>query len=158
MQKMTWGYQCCICQRPIQRGKPTILFATDDLPMMVGICHSTCGSRRYSYGHFQMCPPDYLSDQQVSFLVQFFHKLYSLPGGTKPNRELRLSLITFLQDYPSSLVNPMASLRKFLDEYKHRSYQQKYGGDLETDFLRILGQIQRETGKKPVGVDIDFRT
>jgi len=124
--------------------------------MMVGICHSTCGSRRHSYGHFQMCPPDYLSDEQVSFLVQFFPKLYNLPGGTKPNRELRSSLITFLQDYPASLGNPMASLQKFLDEYKHRSCQQQYEGALETDYLRILGQIQRETGDKPVGVEIDF--
>lgn len=52
----------------------------------------------------------------------------------------------------------MASLLKFLDEYKRRSYQQLYDGDLETDYLRILGQIQREAGEKPVGVEIDFRT
>ena len=52
----------------------------------------------------------------------------------------------------------MASLRKFLDEYKHRFYQQQYEGDLETDYLRILGQIQKEAGDKPVGVVIDFRT
>ena len=75
----------------------------------------------------------------------------------KPNRELRFSLITLLRDYPASLVNPMASLQQFLDEYKHQSYQQLYEGDLEADFLRILGQIQKEAGEKTVGVEIDFR-
>jgi hypothetical protein len=104
-----------------------------------------------------MCPPDYLSDEQISFLVPFFHRLYSLPGGIKLNRELRLCLITFLQDYPASSANPMASLQQFLDEYKHQSYQQLYEGDLEADFLRILGQIQKEAGEKTAGVEIDFR-
>jgi hypothetical protein len=51
----------------------------------------------------------------------------------------------------------MASLQQFLDEYKHQSYQQLYEGDLEADFLRILGQIQKEAGEKKVGVEIDFR-
>jgi len=104
-----------------------------------------------------MCPPDYFSDEQVSFLVQFFYRLYSLPGGLEPNRELRFSLITLLRDYPASLADPMASLRKFLDEYKHQSYQQLYDGDLETDFLRILGQIQKAARENPVGVEADFR-
>ncbi len=44
-----------------------------------------------------------------------------------------------------------------MHEYKHSSYQRQYEGDLETDFLRILGQIQKEAAEKPVGVEIDFR-
>jgi len=104
-----------------------------------------------------MCPPDYLSEEQISFLVQFFYRLYSLPGGMKPNRELRFCLITFLQDYPASSANPMASLRKFLDEYKHRSDQQLYEGDLEADFLRSLGEIQKAARENPVEVEADFR-
>jgi len=89
--------------------------------------------------------------------VHFFHRLYSLPGGFKPNRELRFCLITFQRDYPASLADPMASLRKFLDEYKHQSYQQLYEGDLETDFLRSLGEIQRAAREMPVEVEADFR-
>jgi hypothetical protein len=104
-----------------------------------------------------MRPPDYFSDEQVSFLMQFFPRLYSLPGGFQPNRELRYCLSTFLQDYPASSVNPMASLRKFLNGYKHLSYQQPYKGDLETDFLRILGQIQKAARENLVGVEADFR-
>jgi len=124
--------------------------------MMVGICHSTCGSRRYSYGHFQMCPPDYLSEEQISFLVQFYPKLYSLPGRDKPNSDLRRCLADTLWDYPHSLINPAVHLRKFQEQNRNKS--QQYEGDLETDFLRILGQIQKEGGEKPVGVEIDFRT
>ena len=157
MQKIAWECLCCICQRPIHRGKPTILFATDR-PMMLGICHSKCSYDRYSYGLFQMRPPDYLSGEQISFLVQFYHRLYNLPGGQEPNRELRWCLGILLQDYPASLANPMASLRKFLDEHKHWSHEWLYDGDLETDFLRILGQIQRAAREMPVGVEIDFRT
>lgn len=156
MQKITWKHQCYFCQRPIQRGRPTLIFSTDE-PKLFGISHSTCCATKYNYGHFQMCPPDYFSDEQVSFLVQFFYRLYSLPGGLEPNRELRFSLITLLRDYPASLADPMASLRKFLDEYKHQSYQQLYDGDLETDFLRILGQIQKAARENPVGVEADFR-
>ncbi len=156
MQKITWKCLCSICRRPIQRGKPTILFATDR-PTMIGISHSKCTYDRYQYGLFQMCPPYYLSDAQISFLVQFYHRLYSLPGGQESNRELRICLATLLRDYPSSMLNPMASFRTCLDEYKRWSSEWLYQGDLETDFLRILGQIQEAAGTLPVGVEIDFR-
>jgi len=104
-----------------------------------------------------MCPPDYFSEEQVSFLMQFFPMLYSLPGGFDPNRELRFCLITFLQDYPDSMSDPIASLQKFLDEYKHWSNEWLYDGDLEADFLRLLGQIQKAARENPVGVEADFR-
>ena len=105
-----------------------------------------------------MCPPDYLSDEQISFLVHFYHRLYNLPGGQEPNRELRLLLAELLRNYPTSMVNPMASFRKFLDEHKRFHHQWLYNGDLETDFLHILGQIQGAAREMPVGVEIDFRT
>jgi hypothetical protein len=66
-------------------------------------------------------------------------------------------LAGILRNYPASLANPMASMRKFLDEYKYQAYQQLYEGDLETDFLRLLGQIQREARENPVGIEADFR-
>jgi hypothetical protein len=156
MQRITWDCLCHICQRPIHRGKPTLLFATDR-PAMAGICHSTCGYGKLNYGQFQMCPPYYLSDEQVSFLVQFHHRLYSLPGGQEPNRELRWCLAALLRNYPASLANPMASLQKLLHGHKHGSHEWLYDGDLETDFLRLLGQIQRAAREKPAGVEIDFR-
>ncbi len=156
MQKITWKHQCYFCQRPIQRGNPTLIFATDK-PELIGICHATCGSGKYRYGQFQTCPPDYLSEEQISFLVQFYPKLYSFPGMDNPNSDLRRCLAGILRGYPASLADPMASLRKFLNEYKHQSYQQSYEGDLEVDFLRSLGQIQRAAKERPVGVEMDFR-
>ena len=156
MQKITWKHQCYFCQRPIQRGNPTLIFATDR-PELIGICHATCGSGKYRYDQFQTCPPDYLFEEQISFLVQFYPKLYSLPGMNNPNSDLRRCLAYILRDYPASLADPMALLRELLDEYKHQSYQQLYEGDLETDYLRSLGQIQKAAKGKPVGVEADFR-
>jgi len=156
MQKISWNHKCHVCQRPIKRGKPMILFLTDK-PMLVGICHSTCGATKYRYGHFQMCPPDYLSNQQVSFLMHFFYRLFSLPGGMEPNRELRLCLVDFLRDYPDSMTNPMASFRKFMDSYKHLHYESLYERDLEADYLRTLGHIQKATKEEPVGIEMNFR-
>ena len=156
MQKITWNHKCHVCQRPIKRGKPMILFLTDK-PMLVGICHSTCGATKYRYGHFQMCPPDSLSDEQVSFLIHFFYRLFSLPGGMEPNRELRLCLVYLLRGYPDSMTNPMASFRKFLDSYKHLSHEPLYEGDLEADYLLTLGHIQKATKEEPVGIEMNFR-
>jgi len=156
MQKITWRHPCLFCKRPIQRGKPTLTFATDK-PELLGICHATCGATKYRYGRFQTCPPDYLSEEQVSFLMQLYYTLYSLPGGEQPNRELRMCLAEFLRDYPGSMTNPLASLKKFLNTYKQWSHEWLYQGDLETDLLRTLGQIQKAAGEKPVGVEVDFR-
>jgi len=103
-----------------------------------------------------MCPPDYLSDEQISFLVQFYHRLYSLPGGQEPNRELRICLATLLRDYPTSLANPMASLRKFLDEYKQWSHEWLYNGDLETDFLRLSGRFREQLERSPWELKLTF--
>ena len=157
MQKITWKCLCHICKRPIQGGRPTILFATDK-PMILGVCHSRCSYSQYIYGHFQMCPPKYLSEEQLSFLVQFYFRLYNLPGGQEPNGELRRCLADLLGEYPTSMANPMATFRKFLDEHKSFYHEWLYDGDLETDFLRILGHIQRSAREMPVGVEIDFRT
>ena len=157
MQKITWKCLCYFCQRPIQGGRPTILFATDKA-MMLGICHSTCGYSRFQHGHFQMRPPAYLPDEQLSFLVQFFYSLYSLPGSQEPNRELRMCLVDLLRDYPTSMVNPMAVFRKFLADHKRFYHEWLYEGDLETDFIRILGHIQRAARESPIGAEIDFRT
>ena len=156
MRKITWLHECLFCKRPIQRGRPTLIFSMDE-PKLFGISHSTCCATKYNYGHYQMCPPDYFSDEQISFLMHFFHRLYSLPGGFEPNRELRVCLITFQRDYPASLADPMVSLRRFQGEYRHQSYQQLYEGDLEADFLRCLGQIQKAAREKPVGIEVDFR-
>ena len=156
MQKITWKCLCSVCQRPIHSGKPTILFAADK-PEIIGICHSTCGYSKYKYGQFQMCPPHYLSDEHISFLVQFYYGLYNLPGGQEPRRELRWCLAVLLRNYPASLINPMVPYRKFLEEHKHVYKELLYEGDLEKDFLRFLGQIQRAAREKPLGIEIDFR-
>lgn len=123
----------------------------------MGIGHSKCAFNQNRYGLFQMCPPHYLSDEQISFLVHFYHRLYNLPGRQEPNRELRLLLAELLNNYPTSMVKPMASFRKFLDEHRPFHHEWLYNGDLETDFLHILGQIQGAAREMPVRVEIDFR-
>jgi hypothetical protein len=154
MQKMTWKCTCYFCQRPIQRGKPTILFSTDK-PEVFGICHATCGSGKYRYGQFQTCPPYRVSNEQVSFLAYFYPLLYSLPGADSPKTGLRRCLADVLWNYPVSLRNPMRYLQKFQSENTY--WPQPYEGDLETDFLRILGQVQKLAKENPVGIRADFR-
>lgn len=105
-----------------------------------------------------MCPPSYLSDEQISFLVQFYYSLYNLPGGQEPNRELRMCLVDLLRDYPTSMLDPMASFHRFLDHHKRFHHEWLYDGDLETDFLHILGHLQKVARESAVEVEIDFRT
>ena len=103
-----------------------------------------------------MCPPNYLSEEHVSFLMHFHPRLYSLPGGQEPNRELRFALVDLLRDYPASFTNPMFCLRQFLDEYPRWSHEWLYDGDLETDFLHFLGETQK-LARAPLGIEADFR-
>ena len=155
MEKITWNHGCLFCKRPISRGKPTLIFSTSE-PKLLGLSHSTCCATKYRYGHYQMCPPYYLSDEHISFLMHFFPRLYNLPGGHESNRELRIALTQLLDDYPASLTNPMACFRRFLDEYPRWSHEWLYSGDLETDFLHFLGEMQRLV-VAPLGLEVDFR-
>ena len=158
MEKVTWKYQCFVCERPIQSGKPCVVFSTDKAGL-VGLCHSRCsyGLFRYRYYWFPMRPPDYLSSEQVSFLMHFYLRLYSLPGGMEPNGQLRRCLVNLTREYPTSMSNPMTSFRTCLDEQKLFPHVKPYEGDLEADFLRCLGEIQRSAKEMPVHVEIDFR-
>jgi hypothetical protein len=105
-----------------------------------------------------MHPPDYLSSEQVSFLMHFYLRLYSLPGGMEPNGQLRRCLAHLIREYPDSMSNPMASFRECLNEQKHLPRAEPYEGDLETDFLRSLAEIQRSAREKLIHVEIDFRS
>jgi hypothetical protein len=154
MKKITWNHECLFCKRLISRGKPTLIFSTEE-PKLVGLSHSTCCATKYRYGCYQMCPPYYLSGQQLSFLIQFYPRLYRLPGGMEPNRELRVALAQLLHDYPSSLADPIACLNRFLDEQEQWYDEWSYSGDLEKDFLRFLGKTQR-AAKEPLGLEVDF--
>lgn len=159
MEKIIWKCQCFVCKRPIQGGNPCVVFFTDRAGL-VGLCHSRCsyGLYRYGYGWFHMHPPDYLSSEQVSFLMHFYLRLYSLPGGMEPNGQLRRCLAHLIREYPDSMSNPMASFRECLNEQKHLPRAEPYEGDLETDFLRSLAEIQRSAREKLIHVEIDFRS
>jgi hypothetical protein len=126
--------------------------------MLLGLVHSRCGYSQSGYSHFQMRPPDYLSAGQVSFLMHCYPRLHSLPGGLQPNGALRVCLGNLLWEYPVSMVNPMASFRKSVNEEKRYNHERQYDGDLEADFLRTLGQVQRASIEMPAGTEIDFRT
>lgn len=148
---------CQICQRPIQGGRPTILLGVEK-PLMVGICHSTCGYRWFRYGHFQMRPPDYLSSEQVSFLVQLYFRFYNLPGGREQNGELRLCAVDLVRDFPASLGKPLESLKHVCAERNYWHNRLPYHGDLELDFLRLLSEVFKAAKNNPIGVEFDFRS
>jgi hypothetical protein len=153
MPTITWSHPCNFCHRPITRGKPTILFATDK-PLLLGISHSTCGATKYKYGHHQMIPPAHLSREQAAFLIQYFPMLYRLPGGFEPNSDLRRCAANFHWDYPTILTNPMKCVRDFQEQ--NQNEPRKYEGDLEADYLKFLAKVQRVAKENPVDVEFDF--
>lgn len=131
-----------------------LIFSTDE-PKLVGLSHSTCAWTKYRYGHYQMCPPHYLSNEHISFLMYFYPRLYGLPGGMEPNSDLRRAVAQLLHTYPVSLANPIVCLQQFLDEPHLGPNKSPYQGDLETDFLRFLGETQR-LARASLGVEADF--
>ncbi len=104
-----------------------------------------------------MCPPYHLTAEHVCFLLHFYPKLFSLPGGMEPNGELRHSLGAVLHDYPASMNNPMVVLRSSIEEQKRFHPDRLYQGDLERDFLRCLGEVQRSARDRPLAIEFDFR-
>jgi hypothetical protein len=153
MPTTTWGHLCYFCHRQITRGKPTILFATDE-PLLLGISHSTCGARKYSCGHHQMNPPDHLSPEQASFFIQYFPLLYRLPGGFEPNSDLRRCVADFHWNFPAVLTNPMTCVHDFLEQNQDEPLT--YEGDLEADYLKFLAKAQKAAKENPVDVEFDF--
>jgi len=149
MDTITWNARCCFCYHQIQRGKPSLIFATDT-PKLIGISHSSCSARKYKYERFQMCPPEHFSNDQISFLLHFFPMLYKLPTGN-----LRHSLAIFIWEYPKAMKKPMKYLEKHDDDFQ--SNPQPYQGDLEGEFLSFLGQVQKAAKEKPADVEADFR-
>jgi len=156
MDTITWNQPCYYCYRPITRGRPTLLFSTDE-PNLIGVSHSTCCATKYRYGHLQTCPPNRLTSDQVSFITHFYPRLYSLPGQDNPDRELRWCLAKLLDRYPASVKKPMTILKRFVREQQRWGFKWLYTGDLEMDFLKFLGQVQRMVKEKPVEVKVDFR-
>ena len=156
MEILTWRYPCLFCQRPIKRGRPTLIFSLDE-PQLVGISHSMCAHNGTTYGRLQMCPPHYLTREEVSFLLCYFPKLFSLPGGTKQNSELRLALSRLIDDFPQSMSDIIHILRPVMALKGNKSgNMRKYIGDLEADFLRLLADL-KQSAETIEGYDIDFR-
>ncbi len=105
-----------------------------------------------------MCPPNYLSDEHVSLLVQLYFRFYNLPGGHEQNGELRLCAVDLIRNYPASLEKPLESMKNVKAEQRLWHHELiPYNGDLESDFLRLLGEVYKAAKDNPVGVEIDFR-
>jgi hypothetical protein len=154
MQTITWAYPCYFCHKPILRGRPTLIFSTDH-PEFLGISHSTCCATKNQYGKYKTCPPNNLSKERISFWMHFYPTVYKLPGAFEPNRALQYCLVDLLHEAPDALDNPIKHLRKF--QVWNRRDVQGYGGDLERDFLKFLGNVQRLVKEQPVDMEVDFR-
>ena len=142
MPLITWDHSCYFCRRPITRGKPTILFATDK-PLLLGISHSTCGATKYEYGYHQMTPPAHLSCEQAAFLIQYFPMLYSLPGGFEPNSDLRRCAANFHWDYPAILANPLKCVRDSKNKINANP------GLMQVIWKRIISGFWQRFSKQP---------
>ena len=86
--------------------------------------------------------------------MHFYPMLHKLPGGFEPNYALRSSLVHLLF-MPGGLDDPMNNFREYQKWNKRKV--QEYDGDLEGDFLKFLGQVQRLAKEQPVEIEVDFR-
>jgi hypothetical protein len=153
-QPITWNSLCHFCGQPVQSGNPFLILNIEH-PTVVGVAHAICSYNDYRYAQFHLCPPDYLTGSQIAFLVQFYPRLFSLPGWGKTNAELRRCLATLLLNYPHSLLDPLAALRQARGNCPDSS--QPYLGDLESDYLRFLGQVHQAAQEQPLKLEVDFR-
>jgi len=53
------------------------------------------------------------------------------------------------------MIDPLGTLRK--ERNRSNNKGREYEGDLEMDFLKFLGKVQKLTKEKPVDVEVDFR-
>jgi hypothetical protein len=81
--------------------------------------------------------------------------IFSLPGGMEPNGMLRNCIVSLLYPYPKSMINPLAVLQQERNIYQGEHWI--YKGDLEGDFLRCIGKVQRLSKANPTDVEVDFR-
>ena len=89
--------------------------------------------------------------------MHFYPTLHSLPGGEEPDRETRWCLARLLDKYPSSIKKPMPVLRNFVRDPKRWGFKWLHTGDLEADFLRFLGKVQKLAKEKPLEIEVNFR-
>jgi hypothetical protein len=122
--------------------------------MLIGLSHSTCAATKYNLGHHQMNPPDCLSQDHISFLIQFYPMLYNLPGGFEPNADLRRCVADVLCNYPAIMANPTKCVHEF--QLRNKDKDQFYEGDLEADYLRFIAKVQKAAKENPVDVEFDF--
>jgi hypothetical protein len=155
MEKLTWSHPCLYCNRPILRGLPALIFSREQTQLL-GLSHSTCSATKYRYARYQIHPPQQMTAEQVAFLMNFYSRLNALPGSYLPNGELRFMLCQLIDEYPDSLIDAMDHFRDRRIEYARLYHGVKYEGDLETDYLKFLGDTQL-LAKKTEAPEVDFK-
>jgi len=153
MPTITWDYLCNFCNRPINRGRPTILFATNK-PLLLGIAHSTCATNKDNLGRYQMNPPNHLFPAQVTFLTQFYPLLHALTNVLTPNAALRQCMADFVHHFPSSIIDPMECLNRYKE--MHLDKPIAYEGDLGADYIEFLARVLKAAKVHPVDIEFDF--
>ena len=80
-----------------------------------------------------------------------------LPGAEKPNRELRWALAEMVHDSQIIPANPTIYLQGFIKDHRRWHDKWLYTGDLETDFLRFLGETLRLAKASLIGIEVEFK-
>ena len=101
-----------------------------------------------------MISPDYLSREQVAFLIQFYPMFYALPNALTPNVALRQCMADLLHYYPLSMIDPMKCLYDYREMHLDEPFT--YEGDLEGDYIRFLAKVQKAAKENPVDIEFDF--
>ncbi len=96
-----------------------------------------------------------MTAEQVAFLINLYPRLSALPGSCQPNGELRFMLCQLIDEYPDSLIDAMAHFKQGRAEYARIYHGIGYEGDLETDYLKFLGDTQL-LAKKTEALGVDF--
>ena len=61
-----------------------------------------------------------------------------------------------LYDFPNTMRDPMVPFHNLIEENARYSREWLYVSDLEKDFLRVLGEIQKAAKENPIEVEADY--
>jgi hypothetical protein len=150
---ISWNTPCHFCDKPIGSGYPLLMLSPNQAAW-IGVSHVECGYQDFRYAQFRLHSPGLLDKNQISFLAHFYPGLFKLPGWGQPTAALRRCLALILLDFPAAWSAPVPLVHKFIEE--NNDEVKLYPGDLEADYFKFLGEVQKSAQEYPLNLELNF--